>query len=300
MAIFVSICLDHNKSEEMGVFELYFATEVRRLLDDADVEPYTAAAKVWSLVVILQYMLFGRHPSCSCADYTGQSTSTQRSSLVDGHGVVESIIGILGSSVRQKRRGYYQPSVVASPEVRKSTHLERTGLDIEESVYNCNTPENHPNWQRNYGNRGSTSFNNMMRLHHLEEALDNGLKLHIPLLHLCPFNTTTQFGFSQQQSIDCNVCLFSKILKTMSSRDQISKMLMSKLFTNSLCSKIQWKKRGNDRRPGFGHLTNLIAVMGVIINIIREINKAPKVDFKELIGTIQTARRILSFELKNK
>ncbi len=38
----------------------------------------------------------------------------------------------------------------------------------------------------------------------------------------------------------------------------------------------------------------------VIINIIREINKAPKVDFKDLIGTIQSARRILSFELKNK
>jgi serine/threonine protein kinase len=58
--------------------DLYIAPEVRRQLDDGDVEPYTAAADVWSLGVILHYMLLGRHPSCSRADYTGRSTSTQR------------------------------------------------------------------------------------------------------------------------------------------------------------------------------------------------------------------------------
>jgi hypothetical protein len=62
----------------MGMFELYIAMEVRRQLDDADVESYTAAAEVWGLVVILHYMLFGRHTSCSRADYTSRSTSTQR------------------------------------------------------------------------------------------------------------------------------------------------------------------------------------------------------------------------------
>ena len=48
------------------------------------------------------------------------------------------------------------------------------------------------------------------------------------------------------------------------------------------------------------HLTWEYLFFSVIINIVREINKLPKVDFKDLIVTIQTARRMLSFELKNK
>ena len=42
-------------------------------------------------------------------------------------------------------------------EVLKSTYLERTGQDIEEQIFNCNTPENHPNWQRRYGNQQGSS-----------------------------------------------------------------------------------------------------------------------------------------------
>ena len=48
------------------------------------------------------------------------------------------------------------------------------------------------------------------------------------------------------------------------------------------------------------HLTWEYLFFSVIINIVREINKLPKVDFKDLIVTIQTARRMLSLELKNK
>nr|CAH0105855.1 unnamed protein product [Daphnia galeata] len=361
---------------------------------------------------------------------------------------------------QHSRQGYYQPSVVASPEVRKSTYLERTGQDIEEPIFNCNTPENHPNWQRRYGNQhGSSSFqpsiasgssrkstgrwsetplssssyvmpagvrqlqntappsrdslrassvasvsvtgslnrcvpvsNNLEKtvcevptqqpsssarmlprvlpsaqsgptngdtsiqahgskrnvvehasesadlsdiqykrkviklfeevvavmkksnrghqnidfpietailqhFHHFEKVLTSNVKL--PLQQYNEIEDLNSALANNDLSIA--MCAFySKILKTMSSRDQISKMLMSKLFTNTLCTKIQWKRRGNDKRPGFGHLTNLVAVMGVIINIVREINKLPKVDFKDLIVTIQTARRMLSFELKNK
>jgi serine/threonine protein kinase len=58
--------------------ELYMAPEVRRQLDDDTTDPYTPAVDIWSLGVILHYMLFGRHPACARANDTGLSTSTER------------------------------------------------------------------------------------------------------------------------------------------------------------------------------------------------------------------------------
>jgi serine/threonine protein kinase len=58
--------------------ELYIAPEVRRQLDDEGVDLYTPAVDVWSMGVILHYMLFGRHLACSRDNHTGYSTSTER------------------------------------------------------------------------------------------------------------------------------------------------------------------------------------------------------------------------------
>ncbi len=49
-------------------------------------------------------------------------------------------------------------------------------------------------------------------------------------------------------------------LRALASRDKIAKALMVVLLSRSLCSKVQWKKRGRDKRPGIGHLVNLIAI----------------------------------------
>nr|CAH0104285.1 unnamed protein product [Daphnia galeata] len=307
-------------------------------------------------------------------------------------------------NAQHSRQGYYQPSVVASPEVRKSTCLERTGQDIEERIFNCNTPENHPNWQRRYGNQhGSSSVGQLqntapssrdsLRASSVASASVTGslnrcvpvsnnlektvcevptqqpsssarmLPRVLPSAQSGPTNgdTSIQAHGSKRnvvehasESADLSdiqykrkvIKLFEEVVAVMKKSNRgnqtidfpietailqhfyhfekvltsnvklsllkrsqfgmanndlsIAMILMSKLFTNTLCTKIQWKRRGNDKRPGFGHLTNLVAVMGVIINIVREIKKLPKVDFKDLIVTIQTARRMLSFELKNK
>ena len=55
---------------------------------------------------------------------------------------------------------------------------------------------------------------------------------------------------------------FVKELKSLKSKDQIAKALISKCFTGQLCTKITWKQSKKDKRPMFGHLTNLIAVFG--------------------------------------
>ena len=62
--------------------ELYIAPEVRSQKDDDDAEPYTPAVDIWSLGVVLHYVLFGRHPACARANHTGLSTSTERTSTV--------------------------------------------------------------------------------------------------------------------------------------------------------------------------------------------------------------------------
>jgi serine/threonine protein kinase len=58
--------------------EWYIALEMRRQLDDDDADPYTPAVDVWTLGVVLHYMLFGWHPACARAHHTGLSTSTER------------------------------------------------------------------------------------------------------------------------------------------------------------------------------------------------------------------------------
>lgn len=51
-------------------------------------------------------------------------------------------------------------------------------------------------------------------------------------------------------------------LRTLGSKNQIAKAVLLAVFSRSLCSKIQWKKRGKDLRFAFGHLINLNAVFG--------------------------------------
>ena len=49
-------------------------------------------------------------------------------------------------------------------------------------------------------------------------------------------------------------------LRSISSKDQIAKQFMLSIFTPDLCTKVQWKIRGRDKRPMFGHFINVIAV----------------------------------------
>lgn len=53
-----------------------------------------------------------------------------------------------------------------------------------------------------------------------------------------------------------------KKLKSLKTKDQIAKALIAKVFTGKLCTKITWKQSKRDKRPMFGHLTNLVAVFG--------------------------------------
>ncbi|XP_046450183.1 ovarian-specific serine/threonine-protein kinase Lok-like [Daphnia pulex] len=66
--------------------EWYIALEMRRQLDDDDADPYTPAVDVWTLGVVLHYMLFGWHPACARAHHTGLSTSTEQYGLPSNEG----------------------------------------------------------------------------------------------------------------------------------------------------------------------------------------------------------------------
>ena len=54
-------------------------------------------------------------------------------------------------------------------------------------------------------------------------------------------------------------------LRSISSKDQIAKQFMLSIFTFDMCTKVQWKIRGKEKRPQsskamFGHHINVIAV----------------------------------------
>ena len=49
-------------------------------------------------------------------------------------------------------------------------------------------------------------------------------------------------------------------LRSISSKDQIAKQFMLSIFTFDMCTKVQWKIRGKEKRPMFGHHINVIAV----------------------------------------
>jgi hypothetical protein len=61
-------------------------------------------------------------------------------------------------------------------------------------------------------------------------------------------------------SLQC--CVQIQNLRTLGSKDKIAKAVLIAIFSRSLCSKVQWKKRGKDLRIGIGHLINLVAVFG--------------------------------------
>ncbi|XP_045029826.1 uncharacterized protein LOC123472422 [Daphnia magna] len=70
----------------------------------------------------------------------------------------------------------------------------------------------------------------------------------------------------------------------------ICKSLFVSLLSAQLPHKIQWKKRGQDRRPGFGHLTNFVVVFGVVVMAILETHKK-QTNISKIITAVQTARR---------
>jgi hypothetical protein len=51
-------------------------------------------------------------------------------------------------------------------------------------------------------------------------------------------------------------------LRTLGSKGKIAKPVVLAIFSRSVCAKVQWEKRGKDLRTPFGHLINLVAVLG--------------------------------------
>lgn len=60
-------------------------------------------------------------------------------------------------------------------------------------------------------------------------------------------------------------CVQIHTLRSLSSKDKVAKVLLVNLITRSVCSQVQWKQRGRDRRIGIGHLVNFIAIFGGIV-----------------------------------
>ncbi|KAK4015245.1 hypothetical protein OUZ56_030228 [Daphnia magna] len=85
-------------------------------------------------------------------------------------------------------------------------------------------------------------------------------------------------------------------LRTLGSKNQIAKAVLLAIFSRSLCCKIQWKKRGKDLRFAFGHLINLNAVFGVVINSVLAIHKRPSLPMSTMTEVIQKARRFIGYE----
>ncbi|EFX69753.1 hypothetical protein DAPPUDRAFT_328807 [Daphnia pulex] len=94
----------------------------------------------------------------------------------------------------------------------------------------------------------------------------------------------------------CLCCVQIQNLRTLGSKDKIAKAFLITIFSRSLCSKVQWKKRGKDLRIGIGHLINLVAVFGVGINKVLEMHKQPQLAVSAVVCAVQNARRYHGYE----
>ncbi|EFX84559.1 hypothetical protein DAPPUDRAFT_238980 [Daphnia pulex] len=95
--------------------------------------------------------------------------------------------------------------------------------------------------------------------------------------------------------MELSICLIQN-LRTLGSKDKIAKAVLIAIFSRALCSKVQWKKRGKDLRIGIGHLINLVAVFGVVINKVLEMHKQPQLAVSAVVCAVQNARRYHGYE----
>ncbi|KAK4017316.1 hypothetical protein OUZ56_032263 [Daphnia magna] len=100
--------------------------------------------------------------------------------------------------------------------------------------------------------------------------------------------------------IDLSVSLSAVLIEDLGHvtyESTLAKSIMDFIFTRELCCKVQWKGRsgrGRDTRPAIGHLTNMLAIFGVVMTNVLEQHKKP-IQISKVLECVQAARRVHQF-----